>query len=309
MTTIENTTQLVSAVIAAGVGGIVTAREGYEYLVGQDDSGDWTLTSQHEGGTYENEPLASFDANLNWSVVNSEALGELTETQTRAEFFRTLNPGTVLRMKTGRTRYIYFGFARNDDGDRVFRLVTERWVDTVDYSTEESELENDWEAVEVNNNGLISREIVDTNTIRHIELLLNTRRDNRSYSKSLDELGEKHEKVLADFTIVNDKLCEFAVDRGYCPDFEEVIGRWNRELKELELLGRPRQFSVALRIQGMEDSPCFMIYPTARSEKQAREAVSRLGTRAILEQMIANGSYFDGLVFEAVTSEDEGYDN
>lgn len=304
MTTIENTTELLATLEAAGVGSRIRHTSGAEYVVGQNDSG-WTMTNE----TWTNENWETFVKD-GWSVVNSESLGESTETQTRAEFFRTLNQGDVIHMTGGRSRYLYWGTCRNDEGNRVFRLVTERWVDILDYNMDDSELENDWETIETtNDNGVIRRESVDANVIRYIDLILSTRRDNRTYAKSVDEVGDKLDKTLADFQIVNDKLCEFAVDKGYCPEFEEVISRWNEELSTLELLGRPRQFGISLRIQGMDDSPWFTFYHTARSEREAREHVSGLSTRAIIEQMISNGSYFDGLRFEPAGYEDEGYDN
>jgi hypothetical protein len=301
MTTVENTTALVSAVIEAGVGGKIVARDGYEYIVGQDDSGDWNLTSAREDGAYQNEPVSNFDQNLNWRVVNSDSLGEFTETVTRAEFFRSLPQGAIIRMIGSRTRYVWVGTARNDEGQTVFRLVDERWADLLTYSSGDEDRENDWERVDL--------EEATPNTIRHIERVLYLRDENRRYDQSLQALSDKLDRVMADFQIVNDKLCHFAVERGYCPDFEERISEWNRELKELELLGRERQFSIAMRIEGMDDSPIFYMYPQARSEKQAREQVSQMGTRAIIEQMLNNGNYFDGLRFTMTSVDDEGVEN
>lgn len=296
MTTVENTTALVSTVIEAGPGGIITARDGYEYVVGQDDSGNWTLTSR-ETGTYTDAPLSTFDQTLNWRVVNEDEV----ETQSRADFFRSLPEGAILTMIGSSTRFIWIDRSRDDNGNNVFRLVDERWGDLLSFNAEEAENENDWQRV--------GEEVATPNTLRHIAMLLATRRENQGLTKSLDEVSAKLDRVIGDFNTVNEKLCEYGIERGYCEDFEYRISQWNEELNELELFGRPRQFTVGLRIAGMDDSPVFMVYPQARSEKEAREQVSKLGTRAILQQMLENNSYFDGLNFTIDGTEDDGYED
>lgn len=313
MTTVESTTNLQDVVIAAGVGNRIRHTSGAEYVVGQSDSGEWNLTSPDDG-IWTNEPLSTFISN-GWSVANSDSLGEFSEDDddddepemvTRAEFFRTLDVGTIIRMTDGRTRYVYLGVCRNDEGERVFRLVDLRWGDALEYSesgNNDSESENDWAKIETETGW----ETVDPNHLRALQTIQTVRGDNRQWQKSVDELAEKQDRIMADFQIVNDKLCEFAVDKGYCPEFEEVIGRWNQELKELEILGRPRQFAVYI---GIPDTSVNMpIYVTARSEKQAQQDVSQMNTRAILEKMLADGSYFDGLRFNVLGLEDEGVDN
>lgn len=305
MTTIENTTELLPNVEAAGVGGRIRHTLGTEYVIGQDDSGNWTGT--YNGDTYDIDMLVK----TGWSVVNSDSLGEFTEdetaaeTQSRREFFRSINQGTILRMVGGRTRYVYVGQTRNDEGQRVFRIVSERYVDINDISADDAELPNDWERIETETGW----ETVEPAHFRTIEMLLNTRRDNRAYSKGLEELSATHEQVLTDFQTVNAKLCYWAVEREYCSEFERVIAGWNEDLVVLEVLGRPRNFDVALRIDGLENNQTFYISQQARSENEARQLVSEMSTRDILQKMIATHSYFDGLAFVVQGMEDQTVDS
>ena len=297
MTTTE-TTQLEDIVRIAGNGGTIAhvGSNGAEYIVVHNDSGRWGLTSAGDDPFWINEPIESF-IRYGWAVV-SEGERKEDESLTTAQFFSSCNMCDIVRHDVSNDLYIFYGRMRDEKGDYVFRLYSTNWFDVLNVPVSEAELENnEWSRTE---------NTVDRGHLDVIILLFGARKDRDTYCDGLASLNEKHQRVMDDLRVINDKLCEFAVDKGYCPEFEAVIGKWNEALQEVELLGRPRDFRITVKMNETDNPLYWDVYYTARSEREALQAVSHMSNRDIVRSLLDRGHCFEELSFFIESSEDEG---
>lgn len=212
------------------------------------------------------------------------------------DFFRYLNFWTYVQLGNGPT-YVYVDCTTDEDGNLRPVLIHARYLSEHQMSVSELQEENNsdndygWHTVMVDGVDKTTT-AMERLAIRHI----------RTYRTDIEELATRAESAEAnltatqkDFATVNEKLNEFAVDKGYCSDYEMYIGQWNEELTVSKLYGRPRTFYIYVKFEDFPASVDALPVPVeARSEDEARKMLKDMTPGQMIQAALNNGSYLYG---------------
>ena len=173
-------------------------------------------------------------------------------TQTIAEWLEGLTPGTVIKNGRYGWEYIWTGL-RNDShahlagyadgnygymgidgpvgdwatvGDDVLVIVPDTHLAAVRFMVQER----------------LIRERLSKEHTESIEAL------RHSLNEELTELRQRNASQQADWDKLNELLGQFAVDKQYCPEYEDVIAQWNEDFNTCQLVGRVYNWDVPVRI-------------------------------------------------------------
>jgi hypothetical protein len=294
MTTIETTTSLIAACQQAGVNGVVR-REGHSYVVGQDDSGQWTLSSNNGPA----EPVATYVTD-NWTVVSTtndgEDLGEIEEpVETVRDFFvNNLNPWAFVQTEGGGTTFIFTGVDWDNNGKEVVKLIHSRYLNEVALQEDTLAAANAYEAVM--EDGAIR---YADNIVRLLVRQLRTERaSSEMWAKRYEDRAEKLSKAEQDLHTINRKINDYADSAQMCSDYERRIYGWNTDLvSDFQLEGRPGRdftFHVPVHIPHLSEEQLWVTVDGRshgiRSPQQARGYVKLMGTTEILKNLYPNSA-------------------
>ena len=269
-------TQLADIVASAGDEGKIRHTSGSEYIVSVDNSGEYRLSSSDDG-FWNNEPISTFMPS-GWSVIN--------DSQNVREFFDSIPVYSVVQVGNTAQNFVYMGYTYRHDENQISLVGPNGSEAYLGADTHGNE--NRWRIVESTS--------IDSSHVEALKKIQELRREYASQATELGQIRAMHTNVIDDVQIINDKLCEYAVDKGYCPEFEEVIDRWNESLSVIELQGRPRDFDVRIKLGNSYAHQYLSI--SARTASEAREIVEAMSMREVMQTLVEAGCYFDDLEFE-----------
>ena len=289
MTTIETlgTVNLTDACERAGVNGTIR-RLDQNFVVGQDFSGNWTLS--RFGGAPERITTYLTDG---WTVVSTCNDGEepTPTPETVRDFFANNVPlWTLVAPDHGRTRYVYTGIDWDSDGQEVIRLFHSRYFHDVELATDTLALPNAYTIVNDDDGNPVECDQLSRQLIRQLR---GNRADLERAQERYESTAERLAKAEQDFHTVNMKINEYANETQMCSDYERRIYGWNTDLVHLQLEGRTDRnftFHVPVRLPALAgDNELFVSIDGRehgiRSPKQAREYVENMSNIEILRNL------------------------
>ena len=298
MTTMEISMNLSGAIDEAGIGGTVE-RNGIEYTVLWRDGGAALRLSSEP---YDNGSAVHTFNQDGWTVtsrVESTGTQEETAPQTIRQFFESLPDYSYITING--SDYIFAGWDHEggDDGDelqaRVFHAA--RYMSEDSYSGYVLEEQNETLAILLDDDGeqkIASREL--RHALRHLSA---SRRNSDLLSKRYDETLDLVNSLQQDFKRVNDFINEYADENHMCSDYERRIFGWNDSLTN-KLVGRLRDYSVAVHIPELSEYNMEAYPVKARSQEEARETVRGWSRATLIANLAERGYSFDALTVNFV---------
>lgn len=219
---------------------------------------------------------------------------ESVATQTVSEFFDGIARRTIVVRENMETQYIYGGHARDDDARRVVALYHSQYGGRLTLDYDACQAENAWSVVEDESGGVKCVEPIVLNLMQSV------------YDRTVqvDELGEEVTKLqdrigsaTRDFDQLNKFLNEYADSDGvkFCEEYERRLEEWNESLAFFKLLGRPRDWTVGVRIREQYESRYINGYidVKAQSEELAKSLAAQLSPAEVFRLLAAHSSSFD----------------
>jgi hypothetical protein len=288
MTSLENPTvmTLANAVSLTGPGGKVAHSLAHvEYFVVEDNSRYFLMRVD---GTGELRSIEDFSDQESWYIPDPE-LGSV------GTFFSTLSVGDIIRRDGSSIEYIWLGDCYDLDDQPVKRAFDINWLTNVDWSNDD--------LLQPNRDRWIKTDrTADRLTLNLISQIEAQRGSIKNKVETIREQSREIAEMVKDFTVINDLLCEYAVEKGYCPDFEETISEWNEKTTRLKLLGRQRQWSVTVEIGGVTG---VLSVGKFRTEDEAINYVENMDKLDILKELIDQGHDFWDMYLEVSEAEPE----
>ena len=230
-----------------------------------------------------------------------ETLEDLEAAKTFREFFSDLSTGTYVRRTIDERdcgTYIYhsFMYEPDNDGQTSILLFDAKYGDRYIVRYDAAHFVNDIFSV-------ITEDGEPKRASEFITFLLASKdsyqRDSVRHFHERISATTKLEEVLSDVKKLNDQMNDFASNNTYygtmCGMYEEQLTKWNEELTAFQLVGRPKEFTVPVNING---SRFYLRVDGYHTESEAAEAVRKLSPGQIMAQLVEDGANFYNFTFE-----------
>jgi hypothetical protein len=120
--------------------------------------------------------------------------------------------------------------------------------------------------------------------------------NSQSDSQELARVTDERDKLRRDVTKVNEFINHYAVERGYCSDYEEKLSELNDSLEVVEFEGRQQDYDVAVQLTVTYD---IRIPRSASSESSVRDSVNNMDADDMFYEFVkAPGIGYDTIGFE-----------
>lgn len=89
-------------------------------------------------------------------------------------------------------------------------------------------------------------------TAKHLDEL--TRRAIMSMFEATSSLQGQIAQVgryEADVVVLNEKLNHYAIDQGWCSEYDRIVTKWNEDFQVIELQGRKHPYTVRVRVDAV----------------------------------------------------------
>lgn len=96
-----------------------------------------------------------------------------------------------------------------------------------------------------------------------------------SYQRDAEILRTEAATMRTDWSRLNGHLNDYADEHDMCDQYDETLADWNSGFRELQLVGREKDYDVSVRVTVVYD---VTVNVTASTERQARDQVSERGT-------------------------------
>lgn len=250
------------AIALAGNGGVVR-RAGADYTVKE------LVEEGNPPKYFLNEyPVAMFQED-GWQVIKK------AETVSAATFFDNLAIGRVVSYLGNSKKYVYTGRSARDGVHQV-ALVSIREPLVVWLTLDELTKENSW----------VSMDYSVEDPAPYVAIVSLTK-GNEHRDRELERVNDELRDLRTDFKVLNNALNEYADDEGMCSGYEDTLDEWNSLFRRVKLIGRERDWEVAVTIN---DSHTLYYSPVkAASAEEAAKIVDDMSTREIVERLCDMG--------------------
>ena len=229
-----------------------------------------------------------------------ETLEELAAAKTFRDFFADLAGGTyVHRTVSGRVAgdYIYHSFIYEGDAENPSILLFDaRYGERYIVSHEVTQHVNDMFTVIIEND---EPKMVG----EFVSYLLKSndryRQDSERHYREKRDVTTKLESLESEVKLFNDMLNSYADHNAYygkmCGEYENQLTRWNESLTMFQLVGRPREFTIPVDING---SRFYLRVDGFHSEDEATQAVRSCSPGEIMSRLVNDGANFYNFTIE-----------